>query len=251
MENIKMSAVVLTKNEEKNIEECLKCLSWADEIIVIDSFSSDKTTELASKIGGNVFQRAFDNYAAQRNYGNSKAKNDWVFSVDADERITEELKNEIFKALNLRPDTAGYMIPTLDYMFGRWIRHGGWYPQYHVRLYNKTKARWDGDIHEKLLVEGEIKCLKEPILHYSHLRISDFVKKMNLYTDMEAKVSASGTPLIMLSRIIIIPIVVFFYKYIYQLGFLDRWHGMVLAVLKSFYHFLREAKRFEKQRIIK
>lgn len=241
----KISVVIITKNEEKNIKSCLESVKWADEIIIVDSFSTDKTIEIAKKYTPKIFVRSFKDYSDQRNYANQQASEPWILTVDADERVTDDLRKEILEAINNVKYDA-YWIPCLDYMFGKFIKHGGWYPQYHIRLYKKDKTKWVGKVHEKPYVEGKIGYLKNPILHYSHLKISDFLKKLNRYTSIEAQELYNAGYKPNLLRLIFWPVIVFVYKYVCKLGFLDGIHGLVLAVSLAYYHFMRYAKLWEK-----
>lgn len=243
---MKLSVVIITKNEERNIRECLETVNWADEIIVVDSFSTDNTVEIARGYTDKVFQRAFTNYADQRNFAASLASCPWILVVDADERVTPDLKAEIQQVLSDN-SFSGYRIPHLDYIFGKPIRHGGWYPQYHVRLYRKDMGRWEGEVHEKVILEGKVGCLRNPLIHYSHLRIANFLHKLNQYTSVEADYLYRRGQRTNILKLIFWPPVVFVYKYFYRLGFLDGFHGLVLAVLLACYHFVKHAKLLELQ----
>jgi glycosyltransferase involved in cell wall biosynthesis len=242
----KLSVVIITKNEEKNIRACLETIEWADELIIVDSFSEDKTVEIGKKFTDKIFLKKFINYSEQRNFADEKASNYWILALDADERITKELRGEIIKLINNdKSYYDGYYISTLDYMFGKFIKHGGWYPQYHIRLYKKEKAKWKNTVHEIPYIQGKISYLKNPILHFSHLKISNFIKKLNHYTSIEAKELYEIGYKPNLFRLIFWPFIVFAYKYIYKLGFLDGIHGIVLSSSLAYYHFARYAKTWE------
>ena len=242
----KLSVTIITKNEEKNMQACLTSVAWVDEIIIVDSFSEDRTVEIVRKFTDKIFLKKFTNYSEQRNFADEKTSNPWILALDADERVTTELKEEIIKLINddqSRHD--GYNIPRLDYMFGKSIKHGGWYPQYHVRLYKKKKTRWKNKVHEKAYVQGEIGYFKNPILHFSHLKISNFIKKLDQYTSIEAEELYKEGYKPNLFRLIFWPFIVFVYKYIYKLGFLDGIHGIVLSTSLAYYHFAKYAKTWE------
>lgn len=241
----RLSVVIITKDEEQNIEACLESVKWADEIVIVDSLSTDKTVEISRKYTDKVFLRAFTTYDEQRNFGNQQASCPWILALDADERVTPALKEEIQRAI--REGTRdGYWIPRLDYMFGKMVRHGGWYPQYHLRLYRKDAAKWVGAVHEKVVLNGKVGYLKNPLLHYSHLTISNFIQKLDRYTSLEAEQLYAQGKRTNILKMFFWPLVVFAYKYFYRLGFLDGIHGLVLATSLAYYHFVKHAKLWEK-----
>ena len=241
----KVSVVIITKNEEQNISECLESVEWADEIILVDSLSTDRTVEIAKKYTDKIFVRSFTNYSDQRNFADHRASHSWILAIDADERVTPKLRVEIEQAIK-QSGYNGYWIPCLDYMFGKLIRHGGWYPQYHLRLYRKATAKWVGAVHEKVVIDGEVGYLKNPLLHYSHLTISNFIQKLDRYTSLEAEQLYAQDKRPNIIKILFWPLVVFVYKYFYRLGFFDGVHGLVLAVSLAYYHFVKHAKLWEK-----
>jgi glycosyltransferase involved in cell wall biosynthesis len=240
----KLSVVIITKNEERNIADCLATVEWADEIIIVDSFSTDRTVEIAKKYTDKIFQRQFTNYSDQKNFGAAQASNPWILSIDADERVSSELKEEICQVIT-KGSSDGYLIPRLDYMFGKKIKYGGWYPQYHLRLYKKDKGKWVRAVHEFVTVDGKIEYLKNPLLHFSHLTISNFIQKLDRYTSMEAENLFLQQKKTNIFNIIFLPLIVFIYKYLFCLGFLDGVHGLFLAVSLAYYHFAKHTKLWE------
>jgi|UniRef100_A0A7V3RFR5 glycosyltransferase involved in cell wall biosynthesis len=240
----KLSVVIITKNEERNIADCLATVEWADEIIIVDSFSTDRTVEIAKKYTDKIFQRQFTNYSDQKNFGAAQASNPWILSIDADERVSSELKEEICQVIT-KGSSDGYLIPCLDYMFGKKIKYGGWYPQYHLRLYKKDKGKWVRAVHEFVTVDGKIEYLKNPLLHFSHLTISNFIQKLDRYTSMEAENLFLQQKKTNIFNIIFLPLIVFIYKYLFCLGFLDGVHGLFLAVSLAYYHFAKHTKLWE------
>ncbi len=240
----KISVVIITKNEENNIVPCLETVMWADEIVIVDSLSTDRTVELAKKYTNRIFLKPFSNYADQKNYATQKASYEWILNIDADERITDELRVEILKNIT-QTGVYAFWIPCLDYMFGRPILHGGWYPQQHLRLFNKEYCQWTKSVHETLDVDGKIGSLKNPILHFSHHTMSHFILKLDHYTTMEAESMVRIKRPIRPLALFVMPLIVFLYKYIYQLGFLDGRHGLFLAVSLSYYHFVKYSKFIE------
>jgi glycosyltransferase involved in cell wall biosynthesis len=222
-----LSALIITRNEQEHIRACLDSVKWADEIVVVDSFSTDGTVEICKSYTEKVYQREWENYSSQKNFGHSKCHYDWVLSIDADERATSALQNEITEAIQFTEFVA-YRIYIRDYMFGKWIQHG-----------------WEAVIHEEVAVEGAVGILSRPLLHYSHTSIAKFVKKTNLYSDLEAKRWYQQGIRKNWAIIILSSIRVFLIEYIQYQGFRDRGHGLVLAILLGIYHFLARAKLWE------
>ncbi len=240
----KISVTIITKNEEENIVDCLETVKWADEIIIVDSFSRDRTVALAKNYTNKIVVHPFENYADQKNFAVQQASNPWILSIDADERVSDELKEEIVQIVNSNL-ADGYWIPRLDYMFGKIIKHGGWYFQPHIRLFKSDKAQWFSEVHETVIVNGRVGLLKNPLLHYSHLTISHFIQKLDAYTTIEAKAQCQKGIKSNVFKIIFLPGIVFLYKYLYKLGFLDGIHGLVLAVSLAYYHFIKQTKIWE------
>lgn len=239
-----ISVLIITRNEENNIEACLESATWADEIVIVDAFSEDKTREICLKFTDKVYQKKWDGYANQKNFGNGLCTGEWILSLDADERITQQLSDAIRKAIGEGKHSA-YRIPILDFMFGKWIEHGGWDRQLHTRLYMKDKASWQKDVHEIVKVDGQVGHLTIPILHFSHTSISKFVNKMNRYTDLEANELFKSGDKIGWAKILLTIPWHFFNRYILWKGILDGFHGIILAVLIGFYYFLTRVKLWE------
>jgi len=243
---IKISAVVITHNEEHNIVDCLQTLDFVDEIVIVDSGSSDKTVFLAKKYTKKVFTRAWTGYAAQKNYGISRTKNEWVLSIDADERVSEELKRELIE-LDLKEE--GYLLPVKNFFLGRWMKYGGQYPDYHLRLFRKSKGKFSydaKDVHEAVRIAGaKTVTLTQPLLHYSYNAVSGYFHKYNSYTYLEAsgrfyrKIRPSWY------GIFFRPISRFIKWYLFKLGFLDGVRGLIFHAFSAFYLFTAELKLFE------
>ena len=165
----KISAVLMTKNEEKNIDRCLRALDWVDEIVVVDTGSTDRTLPLVRKYTETIETGDIrKGFAYNRNLGNERARNRWVLKVDPDEVVSEALAREIQEALAREDGVDGYYAATKSYFRGKWIRGCGWYPMYQVRVFDKTRARWDQLVHERLILEGKTETLENDILHYSY-----------------------------------------------------------------------------------
>lgn len=245
-----ISAVVIVKDEEKNIVDCLEGILFCDEIIIIDDNSQDRTTEILERykrdhLKVKVFQRELDNdFAAQRGFGVSKTTNDWIFFVDADERITGDLANEIKENITSNTTQGGFLIPRIDFIWGKQLRHGETGNIKLLRLFNKKKGNIKGKVHETWETKSEVGRLISPILHYPHPTISHFLKEINFYTDLRAKeLYDKGVKSNFLS-IILYPKGKFFVNYFIKRGFLDGTAGLVHALLMSFHSFLVKGKLY-------
>lgn len=246
-----VSAVIITKNEEKNIEDCIKSILWVDEIIVVDAESRDKTIEIANRYTSKVIVRKWTSYSDQKNHGINLAKNNWILSIDADERVSEELTKEILNLGDLRIENStvrGYKMPIKNYYFDRFLKHGGFFPDYHLRLFNKRYGKFESTIikvHEGIHVDGAIECLNGCIVHYAYNNIKDYFTKFNKYTTMEAngyfnnKITPTGY------NLIIKPLHRFIKSYIIRVGFLDGIAGFLACIFSSFYIFVAELKLIE------
>lgn len=239
-----ISTVILTKNEEKNIEECLKTLKWADEVIVIDDNSIDKTIEIAQKMGAKVFTRALDNdFSAQRNFGLEKAQGEWVFFIDADERVSPQLRAEIeLKTANSQ--YSGFYLKREDKIFGRTLKHGETAKIRLLRLGKRGRGEWEKPVHEVWNIKGEIGELKAPLLHYPHQTISDFLTEINLYSTIRAQELYGNNQKTNLLEILAYPLAKFLKNYFWYLGIFDGMPGFLLALLMSFHSFLVRAKLY-------
>ena len=180
-----LTAIVITKNEEVNIGRCLSSVKFADEIIVVDSGSTDKTVTIAKRFNAKVYGRKFDDYAAQRNFAVSKASGEWILSLDADEEITEALAKEIREVIN-KDDYDGYLIPRKNIIFGKEIKYTRWSPDKHIWLFNKRKGSFKSSIHEEVELKGKVGELKNAKIHHSHKNVFDFIAMTNSYTSYEA-----------------------------------------------------------------
>lgn len=243
-----ITACVITLNEEDNIGRVLGSLSDFPEVILLDSGSIDKTLEIASQFKNtSIHHRTFDNYINQKNHCISLSKNDWILSLDADECITDTFFNEIksfpeeyWKQYN------GFESPRLSFYLGKWIYHGGWYPNYQLRLFNRKYGKFEGVlVHEKVKITGNSQKINFPILHYSYKNISHHLKFINSYSSLTAeekyrKGKKSGVVFAILKCMF-----KFFSMYILKLGFLDGRPGLVIAVLGGYYNFLKYIKLYE------
>lgn len=242
-----ISAVVITHNEEENIRDCLESIKWADEIIVVDSGSQDKTIEIAKEYTDRVFTKEWEGFGRQKEYAKSLVKYDWVLSIDADERVTSELKEEILKS---PLDEDAYYIPRKFYWLSKWMKYGGCGGEKYIRLFKRDKARFsDEHIHERLIVDGKIGNLKNHILHYSYKNISDYFERFNKYSSLEAlkKKDLKGGFVFQ----IFLSFLDFIKRYIFKLGFLDGIPGLLWALFSSFHRLVKYAKVWEKSEKLK
>jgi len=241
---VKISAVLITFNEEANISSALQSLAGiADEIIVVDSFSTDRTVKLARECTDRVVERKWTNYSDQKNFADALASHPWILSLDADERISDDLRAEILALKVQDPSCAGFSMPRLVFYLGRWIRHCGWYPDRKVRLFRKDAAHWEGEyVHETLAVRGEIRKLKGPLHHFTYRTIGDHLTRLDQFADLGAqKLYAQGRK----SRwyhLLVLPFSRFLKSYLLKRGFLDGFAGVVVSVLNGYSIFVRYAK---------
>jgi glycosyltransferase involved in cell wall biosynthesis len=242
---IPVSVVIVTYNEERNIEDALRSAADFDEIIVVDSFSTDRTIEICKRFTDKVYQHEWSGYAKQKQKAVDYAVSPWVLILDADERITEELREEIAGIIE-RTDQDGFLVRRKNYFLGKWIRHGGWWPDSTLRLFKKGKGSLeDREVHEKVLIRGSVRNLDGCLEHYTYRTISDYIRKMDIYATLAAREirKKSGRPGIV--AMLMKPCFTFLKMYILRLGFLDGIHGMLLAVLYGCYTFLKYAKAWE------
>ena len=239
-----ISVVVLTKNEEKNIGDCLDTLSWCDELIVIDDNSQDNTKSIAEKKGAKVFTHSLDgNFASQRNFGLSKAKGDWVLFIDADERVSENLALEIKKQeLQTQKDTQGYLFKRYDNLFGRTLRHGEIGDVRLLRFAKKGSGKWKRRVHETWKIHGKTEILENPLQHFPHQTLREFVFDINMYSTLHAQEKFEAGERSSLFKIWYYSKFKFFNNFFLKLGFLDGGVGFIVALLMSFHSFLSWSK---------
>ncbi|MCP2518936.1 glycosyltransferase family 2 protein [Candidatus Aminicenantes bacterium AC-708-M15] len=241
---MKISVTIITFNEEEKIEGAIKSvLDIADEIIIVDSFSVDNTVKIAKKYRVKVYQKRWQDYADQRNFALEKASHPWVLNIDADERVSPELKKEILDLKSKEPEYDGFSIPRLTYYLNRWIYHSGWYPDRKIRLFKKQMAKWEGRfIHEKLIFTGKVGKLKNPVYHFSYKNIEEHLSRINKYSSLGARKLYENGKKARWYHFIIYPFFRFIKSYILKLGFLDGFAGFIISVLNSYYIFTRYAK---------
>jgi len=239
-----ISAIVLTKDEEQNISGCLKSLSFCDEIIVIDDNSSDQTATIAKKLGAKVFHHQLEgDFAQQRNFALTKAGGDWILFVDADERISEKLKKEILHSIQI-PDNSnnGYYLKRFDHMWGKQLSHGEIGTLRLLRLVKNNAGKWKGHVHETLFVTGQTGQLKNPILHYPHPSVAQFLEAINIFSTIRAKELYEKKKPSSAIAIVAYPLGKFLQNFVLRYGFLDGTAGLVFAIIMSFHSFLVRGK---------
>jgi glycosyltransferase involved in cell wall biosynthesis len=245
----KISAAIITFNEEKNIRDCLESIKWIEEIIIVDSFSTDRTVDICKEYTQKIFQREWPGHVRQKQFALEQAQGEWILSLDADERLSpeaaEEMKKEIFDDV---PDIDGFRFPRHSYYLGRWINHGGWYPDCKLRLIRKGKGRWGGrDPHDKIIADGPTKPLKGEILHYVYDNLSHQLETVNSFSTISAEQWNKEGKKFNLFLIFLRPPIRFLEMYVWKKGFLDGFPGFVIAMASAFYVFLKYAKLWELQ----
>ena len=244
----KITGLIITKNEESNIEECIKSISWCDEVIIIDSFSEDNTIEIAGRYTGNIFQNEWKGFAEQRKFALTKVSTEWIISLDADERCSSELKEEIRQLISRDSISEnGFFIPRENYFLGKKIRHCGWYPDLQMRLFRKQNAFVSNRlIHESYEVKGETGKLQNHIIHYTANSVSEYTEKINHYSSLSA-IEKVNKRKIGLMYLLVKPKLEFLKKYIFQLGFLDGTEGLMISLFHMTTKSLTYMKIYELQ----
>lgn len=250
-----ITAIILTKNEEKNIKDCLESLKFCGEIIVVDDNSSDDTVNIAKKLRATILNHDLgENFAEQRNFGLSKAKGDWILFVDADERVSKELADEIIentwieRGKNAKEFPEGYLISRQDYFWGKKLRFGETASLKFLRLARRDAGKWKRKVHEYWSIKGQIGNLKNPIAHYPHPTLQEFVEEVDFYSTLHANEKNEVGEHSSLIKIIFWPVFKFIQNFIFRLGFLDRVPGVVVTLMMSFHSYLAWSKLYLMQR---
>lgn len=244
----KITALAITLNEENNIERYINSLDFVDEIIIVDSFSSDKTVEIAERLNAKVYKNTFKDFSSQRNFALSKASNDWVLFFDLDEYITPELKQEIMENItNPKSNVAFYFKRQFNFL-GKKINFGGWQNDKVARLFNRTKCSYEGLVHESLKINGNSTKLKQKLNHESYTTFDQYNAKLNLYSKLQAEKLYAKKQKPNAYHFLFRPFYRFVWQYIYRLGFLDGKEGFILAYVHSFSVFKRYLQLWMKYR---
>ena len=244
-----LSVAIITHNEAANIARTLGSVAWGDEIIIVDSGSTDETAEIARQHGAKVFFEEWRGFAAQKNFAIAQCTSDWILSLDADEEVSPELATEIRAALTT-PQADAYFIPRRNFFLGRWIRRGGYYPDAKLRLFRRGMASFaDRTVHETLQTSGKTATLKADLLHHAYPTLSSYIEHMNRYSTLGAEVIASrGKRISLFWHMFLTPAATFVYNYIFRLGFLDGPEGLLLHAYHSVYVSWKYAKAWQRTR---
>ncbi|MBE7445913.1 MAG: glycosyltransferase family 2 protein [Planctomycetia bacterium] len=241
-----ISACIITCNEESRIRDCLESVKWADEIIVVDSFSTDKTVDICREYTERVYQRAWPGNIDQKNYTMGLAKHEWVLCLDADERLSSELVLEIQKTIRNPEDSVGFFFPRCTFYLNRWIYHGDWYPDYQLRLFKKGCGQWQGtNPHGRVIVSGKTRYLRYDIYHFSYKNFSHQLRTIDNYSTIFADVTERGKGF-SLFQLIFRPLYKFIKIYVIKRGFLDGLPGFIIAISSAFYVFAKYVKLWER-----
>ena len=237
-----LSVTVITRDEATNIAAALASVKWAGEIIVVDSGSRDATVDIARQFTERVVAHQWNGYVDQKNYAASLATHDWILSLDADERVTPALAEEV-RAVLIEPTRQGYRIPRVTWHLGRWIRSTDWYPDYQLRLYNRQTAQWTGRyVHEAVTVAGTVGRLTGEIQHFAYRDISEHLETIDRYTTYAAMQMREGGRRAGFVQLAIHPLLAFLRNYIARGGFRDGMPGLIVSTLNAYYVFLKFAK---------
>ena len=241
-----MTATIITFNEAANIQAALASLSWADEIIVVDSESTDDTVAIARNYTDQVIVRPWPGYIAQKNFAAEQARHDWIFSLDADERVTPELAGEIKSVLTDARDIAGYRVPRVTFHLGRWMRSTDWYPDYQLRLYDRRHARWTGRyVHESVKADGPVQDLRGEVQHFAYRDLAHHSQTIDRYTTLAARQMFEDGRRAGFLDLIVHPPAAFFRNYVLRGGFKDGVPGLIVSAMNARYVGLKFAKLWE------
>ncbi len=244
-----LSVIIITKNEEQNIGECIESVRWADDIVVVDAESSDKTAEIAQSYSARVFTKAWEGFSAAKQFALEQTRHGWILWIDADERATLELSKEIQTIVEKNENNiSGYRVARRAYFLGQRIKHCGWYPGYVVRLFRKEKATFsNNNVHEQVHIDGRIETLSHDLLHFTDNTLEHYFKKYNQYTSLSADELNKEGQRANLFDIVLRPFFTFIRMYFFKLGFLDGLRGFILCQLSASYVMTKYVKLWEKQ----
>ncbi len=239
----RLTVAVLTKDEEDNIADCLDTLQWADELIVLDGGSQDRTVDIARAHGAQVYQRPFRNFADQRNGGIALASHPWLFYVDADERATPELAAEVREVV-AQETYVGWWVPRRNRIFGRWIRHAGWYPDYQLRLFRCDRAHYDEarEVHELVILDGPAGYLKNSLIHHNYATVSEFLRRQHYYAGYQARIMWAEGLRTRPHNFVLQPLRELRRRYLTLEGYRDGAYGLLLSLLMAYYELVTYVK---------
>lgn len=243
-----LGVVMITLNEERNIGRALDSVKFADEIVICDSQSTDRTTEIAREHGALIVTKQFAGFGAAKQAALDRLTTDWVLVLDADEEVDEEARESIQQALS-EPRADGYEIKRRSLFLGRWLKHSGWYPDWILRLFRRDRGRFsDNQVHESVVVTGAIGKIEGHLLHYTDPDIDHYLRKLNRYTLLSAQELHEAGRKFSLLKLLFSPSAVFLKRYIFKLGFLDGIQGFLLAIFSGYHVFCKYAKLWELRR---
>ena len=246
----RVTVTIITLDEATHIADAIDSAAWADEIIVVDSGSVDDTLAIAGAKGARTETRAWSGYVDQKNFAAGLASHDWIFSLDADERIPPALASEIRTLLSTEPPHSGYRVPRVTYHLGRWVRTTDFYPDYQTRLYDRRKARWRGrHVHESVTVDGQSGQLTTELEHYSYRDLSDHLDRINAYSTLAAQQMHESGRRAHALDLLVHPPAAFLRNYVLRRGFMDGTAGLTLSIVNAYSVFLKFAKLWELQRV--
>jgi glycosyltransferase involved in cell wall biosynthesis len=247
MECLSLSVVIITFNEEANLARTLASVAWADEVVVVDSGSTDRTREVAESFHAKFHVEPWKGFAAQKNSALAKATGDWILSLDADEEVEPALAEEIRTVLAANPSVIGFWIPRKNFFLGRWIKHGGFYPDPKLRLFRRGAGKFEERVvHEDMRLDGATASLKNNLLHHAYPTIEDYLEHMNRYSSLGAEMAVAKRPRsFSFIDIVVRPPLTFFYNYFLRLGFLDGCEGLLLHLYHAQYVSWKYAKAWE------
>jgi len=241
-----VTATIITLNESANLAAALESVRWADEIIVVDSESTDGTVEIARRYTDKVFVRPWPGYIEQKNFAASQARHDWIFSLDADERVTPELAADITARLEAGPTAPGYRMPRVSHYLGRWIRSTDWYPDYQLRLYDRRRAKWTGRyVHESVQMDGPPGQLHSELQHYPYRDVSHHLSTIDRYSSLAARQMFEDGRRTGPLRIVMHADAAFLRNYVLRAGIRDGAAGLIVSLLNSYYVVMKFVKLWE------
>ncbi len=244
-----LTVTLITRNESANIAAALESVSWADEVVVVDAESTDETVAIARRFTSRVIVREWPGFVAQKNFAASQACHDWILSIDADERVSPALADEVRRVLQAAPREAGFRIPRVSFYLGTWLRSTDWYPDFQLRLYDRRRARWNGQlVHESVAADGSVGQLREELVHYPYRDIAHHVQTIDRYTTLAAQQAFDRGKRASVADLVVRPPLAFVRNYLFRLGIKDGQTGLVVSLLNSYYVFLKFAKLWELRR---
>jgi glycosyltransferase involved in cell wall biosynthesis len=246
---MKISTIIITHNEQRHIARCMESVrGLADEVLVVDSGSDDSTREMAALLGARVLERSWTGFSDQKNFAAQQAAWDWILSLDADEALSDPLRQELLILIRRGPTADAYAFPRKAFYLGRWICHSGWYPDPKIRLYRRDKGTWAGAfVHESVSVKGRVEQCHGDLLHYTCDSITEHLERLHRYTSLAAEEMWQRGQTAAPINLVFSPLAVFLKSYFLKCGFLDGPQGLLIAGFAAYYNFLKYAKLWEKQ----